>query len=1055
MQISCATPVTDGMVVNTQSPQREGVQDGVLEFLLINHPLDCPVCDRGGECPLQDQTLAFGPGESRFVEEKRHFEKPIPISDLVLLDRERCIQCGRCTRFAAEIAGDPLIDFGGRGGTPRSSPTPTSRSRRTSRATRCRSARSARSPRRRTASGPGRGTSRRSRRRAQTCAVGCRGALQSTSNRIVRLLGVDSEPVNQGWLCDKGRYGYEWVHSDGARARADGAQGRRAGRGVVARGARRRGRRAARGARRPRARRRSRCSAARAARTRTRTCGPASPRACSAPTTSTPSSATACPPTSCSACPRATIADLDRGPRPSCWSRPTSSEELPVLYLRVRRAAVELGVPLIEHRAARQRAHARRHRGAARTRPARPGAMADAVRRARSPATAPRRATARSRRPCARSTVATATSWWCSAGSRSPSRPTSVVQAAAALAALPGREVPRPRCGAATCAARSTSGSRPGFLPGPGHPRRRPRAVHRRVGRGPDASAGSTPPAILEAAAAGTIDTLRAARRRPERGLPRPHPHAAPGSTRCGSSIAVGAFTHRRRRPRRRVPARPRCGVRRTAAPPTSRAGCMRLARLITPEGTTMDDWRIAAGARAALRRRLRPRDRRRRPGRDRAGRAGPRRRRRRAHPPGARRRGAADRRLPRRDRAPARARRHHRRVVGADQARRSPPTRRTCRRSGTGAVEASGTGADATDQARARDRDRPRGRSGGRGRGRDRDRGARGAARAARVGPRGVGPGAGAARRVQSPPRGRPHALRRRTHRVGEPVAGRARVRGRARGPPQRPRPHRRERRRRRSAASPAAAAPSRAGARRRRHRARHRVHGVRAARRGRAQRPGRHHRRRSPSCGWRPRGEPDCSASPTRCSQTALDITVVLIVIGKTIVVFALLLVSVLLYIWFLRKVIAEMQNRIGPDRAGPVRAAPDPRRRHQAVLQGAVGAQHRRPPHLPHRAVPLGAARVPRVQHRAHRRRGHDRRAPDLPPARRPPVRGPVAAGDVGPRALRRAARRVVVAARSTRCSARCARRRSCSATKPRSGSRSSACSCRRTRCRPGAS
>ena len=117
MQISCATPVTDGMVVHTTSDNVQTAQDGVLEFLLINHPLDCPVCDRGGECPLQDQTLAFGPGESRFVEEKRHFEKPIPISDLVLLDRERCIQCGRCTRFAAEVAGDPLIDFGGRGGT--------------------------------------------------------------------------------------------------------------------------------------------------------------------------------------------------------------------------------------------------------------------------------------------------------------------------------------------------------------------------------------------------------------------------------------------------------------------------------------------------------------------------------------------------------------------------------------------------------------------------------------------------------------------------------------------------------------------------------------------------------------------------------------------------------------------------------------------------------------------------------------------------------------------------------------------------------------------------
>ena len=89
-----------------RSPQK--AQDGVLEFLLINHPLDCPVCDKGGECPLQDQTMAYGPGESRFVEEKRHKEKPIPISDLVLLDRERCILCDRCTRFAKDVAGDPL-----------------------------------------------------------------------------------------------------------------------------------------------------------------------------------------------------------------------------------------------------------------------------------------------------------------------------------------------------------------------------------------------------------------------------------------------------------------------------------------------------------------------------------------------------------------------------------------------------------------------------------------------------------------------------------------------------------------------------------------------------------------------------------------------------------------------------------------------------------------------------------------------------------------------------------------------------------------------------------
>ena len=94
---ACFTPVADGQSIVTDSPRVKKAQDGILEFLLINHPLDCPVCDKGGECPLQDQTLAYGPGETRFVEEKRHWDKPIPISGLVNLDRERCIQCSRCT----------------------------------------------------------------------------------------------------------------------------------------------------------------------------------------------------------------------------------------------------------------------------------------------------------------------------------------------------------------------------------------------------------------------------------------------------------------------------------------------------------------------------------------------------------------------------------------------------------------------------------------------------------------------------------------------------------------------------------------------------------------------------------------------------------------------------------------------------------------------------------------------------------------------------------------------------------------------------------------------
>ena len=115
LQPSCMVPVSEGMIVDTESDDTKRAQEGILEFLLVNHPLDCPVCDKGGECPLQDQTLAYGPGESRFIEEKRHYEKPIPISDLVHLDRERCILCDRCTRFADEIAGDPLIQFTERG----------------------------------------------------------------------------------------------------------------------------------------------------------------------------------------------------------------------------------------------------------------------------------------------------------------------------------------------------------------------------------------------------------------------------------------------------------------------------------------------------------------------------------------------------------------------------------------------------------------------------------------------------------------------------------------------------------------------------------------------------------------------------------------------------------------------------------------------------------------------------------------------------------------------------------------------------------------------------
>ncbi|HMK10180.1 MAG TPA: 2Fe-2S iron-sulfur cluster-binding protein, partial [Acidimicrobiales bacterium] len=214
LQVSCMLDAADGMVVHTASPTVKKAQDGVLEFLLINHPLDCPVCDKGGECPLQDQTMAYGPGESRFVEEKRHFEKPIPISDLVFLDRERCILCDRCTRFASEVAGDPLISFTGRGNDTQVLTFPDE-------------------PFASYFSGNtvqicpvGALTAKPYRFKARpwdleqeestctTCSVGCRVTVQSSRNRVLRYQGVDIDPVNWGWLCDKGRFAFEAIESD-------------------------------------------------------------------------------------------------------------------------------------------------------------------------------------------------------------------------------------------------------------------------------------------------------------------------------------------------------------------------------------------------------------------------------------------------------------------------------------------------------------------------------------------------------------------------------------------------------------------------------------------------------------------------------------------------------------------------------------------------------------------------------------------------------------------------------------------------------------------------
>ncbi len=210
---ACTNTVADGMVVDTRSPTVKKAQEGVLEFLLANHPLDCPVCDKGGECPLQDQAFSHGPGESRFVEIKRNYEKPIPISDLVLLDRERCILCARCTRFSDEISGDPLIDFQSRSNTTEINTFPDLPF-----------------------------SSYFSGNTIQICPVGAltstqyrfrarpwdlqmvessgqhdtahpRLSIHASQNQILRLVGVDNDATNHGWMSDKDRFGFEYLGS--------------------------------------------------------------------------------------------------------------------------------------------------------------------------------------------------------------------------------------------------------------------------------------------------------------------------------------------------------------------------------------------------------------------------------------------------------------------------------------------------------------------------------------------------------------------------------------------------------------------------------------------------------------------------------------------------------------------------------------------------------------------------------------------------------------------------------------------------------------------------
>src|SRR4051812_1775325 len=214
LQTACSTPVKDGMVVHTATARVQAAQQAVVEFLLVNHPLDCPVCDKGGECPLQDISFGWGGGRSRFIEPKRHFEKPLALSPLVAIDRERCILCYRCVRFSQEISEDYQLVLEERGahsyvgtfdGHPYVAPF----------------------------SGNiielcpvGALTSQPYRFRARPwdieqsgsvctlCPSQCNVSFTVRDDRVLRVLGRDNDEVDDGWLCDKGRFAYQAVHVD-------------------------------------------------------------------------------------------------------------------------------------------------------------------------------------------------------------------------------------------------------------------------------------------------------------------------------------------------------------------------------------------------------------------------------------------------------------------------------------------------------------------------------------------------------------------------------------------------------------------------------------------------------------------------------------------------------------------------------------------------------------------------------------------------------------------------------------------------------------------------
>jgi NADH-quinone oxidoreductase subunit G len=212
-QTACTTPVSEGMIVSTKTEKVIKARRGTLEFLLINHPLDCPICDKGGECDLQDFTLRHGPGGTRFDLYKRHYPKPVPVSDRVMLDRERCILCQRCTRFSSEISMDNGLVMISRGykmevGTAPDHAFDSIFSGNT--VEMC-------------PVGALTATAYRFKARpwelkhissvCNNCSVGCNARVDVRVDKIMRLMSRTNDAIDDGWLCDRGRWGFEFVNS--------------------------------------------------------------------------------------------------------------------------------------------------------------------------------------------------------------------------------------------------------------------------------------------------------------------------------------------------------------------------------------------------------------------------------------------------------------------------------------------------------------------------------------------------------------------------------------------------------------------------------------------------------------------------------------------------------------------------------------------------------------------------------------------------------------------------------------------------------------------------